>query len=150
MRIVKRTSLPLLLVLLGVLACAVPVVSQLDQSALNTAVAETMAVIIQRTQDAGSGVAPVATDTPTLPVTGTPATPTLTPTSTASATPTFTALPPLTPMISVSVPTNCRVGPGKVYRRVGGLLVGEVVQVYARNPGGDYWYIRNPDSPSDF
>jgi hypothetical protein len=53
-------------------------------------------------------------------------------------------------MISVSVPTNCRIGPGKMYDRVGALLVGETVPVYARDPGGNYWYIRNPDSPSQF
>jgi len=53
-------------------------------------------------------------------------------------------------MISVSVPTNCRVGPGKVYDRVGALLVGEFTEVVGRNPVGNYWYVRNPDSDGDF
>jgi hypothetical protein len=48
------------------------------------------------------------------------------------------------------VPTNCRVGPGRVYRRVGAILVGEVAEVYGRDPTGRYWYIRNPDSRSGF
>jgi hypothetical protein len=50
---------------------------------------------------------------------------------------------PVIPQIWVSVDTNCRVGPGKAYDRVGYLLVGQVSEVYGRNPAGDYWYIRN-------
>jgi hypothetical protein len=52
--------------------------------------------------------------------------------------------------ISVSVDTNCRNGPGKVYQRVGALLVGEVAQVYGRDPTSRYWYIPNPDSSNEF
>jgi hypothetical protein len=33
---------------------------------------------------------------------------------------------------------------------VGALLVGQTVQVYARDPTGDYWYIRNPSPPPQF
>ncbi len=152
----KRTSLPLLLVLLGVFACAVPVIPQVDQNAGGTAVAQTVLAIIQQTQGAEAGVSDVSSDTPAAPTvppsTATPIdtfTPTLVPTSTLSPTPTLTVTP-LVPMISVSVPTNCRVGPGKIYDMVGALLVGEVVQVYARDPGGNYWYIRNPDEPGQF
>ncbi len=50
---------------------------------------------------------------------------------------------PVVPQIWVSVNTNCRVGPGKVYDQVGYLLVGQVSDVYGRNAYGDYWYIRN-------
>jgi hypothetical protein len=50
---------------------------------------------------------------------------------------------PVVPQIWVSVDTNCRVGPGKVYDRVGYLLVGQASEIYGRNPNGDYWYIRN-------
>ena len=147
MRTIKRASLPLFLVLLGVFACALPGVSQVDQSALDTAVAETLAAIIQQTREAGSGVSLDFTATPTLPLTGTV---TVTPTFTATLPATFTPLPPLTPMVSVSVPTNCRLGQGKEYKMVGALMVGELAQAYARDPSGDYWYIRNPDSPSQF
>lgn len=151
MRTTKHTSLLLLLVLLGVFACAMPGLPVTSQDAVDTAVAETLAVILQMTQDAGSGVVFDVSDTPTLPVTATFSSqiPTLTPTLMPTSTATLTAIP-LTPMISVSVPTNCRVGPGKAYTMVGALLVGEVVQVYGRNPSGDYWYIRNPDDPGDF
>ncbi len=73
----------------------------------------------------------------------------------ATFTPTFTLVPSLTftpgaPQISVSVATNCRVGPGKVYDRVGALMVGEVAEVYGRDPTGAYWYVRNPDVSNDF
>jgi hypothetical protein len=57
---------------------------------------------------------------------------------------------PLVPLISVSVATNCRVGPGRAYDRVGALLVGEVAEVVGRDPTGNYWYIRNPDSGPQF
>jgi hypothetical protein len=63
--------------------------------------------------------------------------------------PVFTSTP-LVPLISVSVATNCRVGPGRVYDRVGALLVGEMAEVYGRNDQGTYWYIRNPDSNGGF
>lgn len=111
----------------------------------------------------GTAIAQTLTSQPLLPNTGgtetphtfTPEPPTITPTITV--TPTFTLTPtplftstPLVPLISVSVPTNCRVGPGRVYDRVGALLVGEVAEVVGRDPTGNYWYIRNPDSGSQF
>ena len=74
---------------------------------------------------------------------------TVTPTQTPSATAFFTVTSSV-PQIRVSVPTNCRVGPGKVYDLVGALLVGEVAQVIARDPTGNYFYIPNPDSPGDY
>jgi hypothetical protein len=54
------------------------------------------------------------------------------------------------PLISVSVDTNCRVGPGKIYDRLGALLVGETAEVAGIDPTGRYWYIRNPDQPGGF
>lgn len=160
----KRTSLPLLLLpllllFLGVFACALPEISISDPSANGTSVAQTIDFIIMMTQNAaGQDVEILSSDTPaalptltatwtgeptfTLPPTLTE-TPTLTPTFLPSAT-------PLAPMISVSVPTNCRVGPGKVYERVGALLVGQTVQVYGRTADSTYWYIRNPDAQGQF
>ena len=70
--------------------------------------------------------------------------PTPTATSTPSPTPTST---PLHPLISVSMDTNCRKGPGQVYDYLGGLMIGETGEVYARDPSGQFWYIRNPDAP---
>jgi len=52
-------------------------------------------------------------------------------------------------MISVSVATNCRTGPGKVYPMVGALLVGKTAEVLGRDPSNNYWYIRNPGPGAD-
>ena len=145
MKTVKRASLPLLLIFMGVFACAVPTVPQVDQNAVSTSVAATLAVILQMTKDAGSSVALDSSATPTL----APGQPTFTATITPNPTSTAT-IAPLIPMISVSVATNCREGPGKLYDMVGALLVGQTVQVYARDPGSNYWYIRNPDDPREF
>jgi hypothetical protein len=71
-----------------------------------------------------------------------------TPTATQTATPTITLTPTLSvPMVQVSVDTNCRVGPGKVYDWMGALNVGEQAEVVARSADGQYWVIQNPDQP---
>lgn len=72
-------------------------------------------------------------------------------TETPSLTPTLTlTFTPAVPMVSVSVDTNCRTGPGKVYDMVGALTVGKSAEVIARDPSGNYWYIRNPNNPASF
>ncbi len=147
MRTFKRTSLLLIFVLSGVLACAVPGISQVSSNDGGTSAAQTVQAIVEATQRAGSTAFVQASQTATL--TFTPEPPTLTPTETLTATPAPT-ITPLVPQISVSVPTNCRVGPGKIYDMVGALLVGVTVQVYARDPTGMYWYIHNPDRPNEF
>ena len=65
----------------------------------------------------------------------------------SSPTPVFTSTSVFNMQISVSTPTKCRTGPGIAYDRVGGLQVGEVVEVVGRNATGNYWIIRNPDRP---
>jgi len=134
-----------------VLACAIPAITLQDSGAVSTAAAQT--VIAGFTQSAV-----VATVSPTIlepTLTFTPEPPTFTPTFTETPTQTLTATlaftpTPLVPQISVSVPTNCRNGPGKVYLRVGALLVGETAQIYGRDPTGRYWYIPNPDRSGGF
>lgn len=74
---------------------------------------------------------PAITDTPPLPS----ETPTITPTATLSV-----------PMVSVSMDTNCRSGPGKEYDLWGALLVGEKAEVVGKNTALNYWVIKNPDS----
>ena len=159
MRTWKRTPLPLLLMLLGVFACVLPAVPQVDQNAAGTAVQGTLNAIIKQTQDAGLPIVDTETDTPTLEAsltpspTFTPIIPTLTFTATATHTlpppPVWTATPNY-PMVSVSVATNCRSGPGKQYELMGFLKEGVWVRVYARDSGTDYWYIRNPANSSQF
>lgn len=71
--------------------------------------------------------------------------------ATASLTPEPSETPtPETAFVQVSVDTNCRLGPGKIYPREGALLTGEEAEIIARDPDKQYWYIRNPDKPSAF
>ncbi len=139
-------SLPFAVLLLASLACN-GVVATPDMNTISTSIAQTFAVTLTAL---GATSAPVSTETPQPPtLTYTPITPlpTFTPTATFPPPATFT---PLVPQISVSVATNCRSGPGKVYPLMGGLPQGVVVQVFGRDPSGNYWYIRNPDRPNRF
>src|SRR5690349_9031722 len=107
------------------LACAVsgvPAPTQ-DLNILGTAVMATMISGATGTALAGFPIAVVDSPTPGATFTASP-----TASLTLSPTPIFTATNAI-PLISVTVPTNCRVGPGKVYDRVGALLVGEVAEV---------------------
>jgi hypothetical protein len=152
---IHRTYFSVAALLFAGLACStVPVFFTPDTAAINTAVAQT--VIAGHTQNVPQATSPAALEaTPTLTFTFEPptaaATPTvtLTPTETLTATLAFTPTQ-MVPLISVSVPTNCRNGPGKVYEMVGALLVGQFAEVYGRNPTNDYWYIRNPDAEPEF
>ena len=155
MRTLRRTSLFIFVVLAAMTACVMPNITFTDPVAQTTLQALTVDAAVRATQQAlGPGtstpspsasatasqtasptVTPVPSETPTV---------TLTPTQVIIASPT-----PILPTISVSVPTNCREGPGKDYRIEGALLVGEIAQVLARDPSGDYWQIPNPDEPGD-
>jgi uncharacterized protein YraI len=145
----SRVSLTMIVLSIVVLACALPAISLQDPSAISTSVAQTVMAGVIQTISAKTLVPVVQeatlTPTPELPT----FTSTASPTQTLTATLAFTFTPEI-PQISVSVPTNCRTGPGKVYRMVGALLVGEAAQIYGRDPTGQYWYIRNPDSGNEF
>ena len=147
-----RIYFPAIALMLASLACSMPVFSAPDTGAISTSAAQTViAGLTQNVPQATSSATLEATST----VTFTPEPPTFTPTETLTPTQTLTATPsltftPLIPLISVSVPTNCRNGPGKVYEMVGALLVGEFAEVFGRDSTNSYWYIRNPDSRSEF
>ena len=147
----NRIPLATIILSMMVLACVVPAVGLPPSDAIDTAVAET--VIAGFVQTALSETLQPGLQEPTLTPTPEPSpvlpTSTIPPTQTPTATLFFTATP-VAPQLTVSVPTNCRVGPGKVYRLVGALLVGEIAQVYGRDPTGQYWYIRNPDSTNGY
>jgi uncharacterized protein YgiM (DUF1202 family) len=51
---------------------------------------------------------------------------------------------PCLPTVQVSVNTNCRIGPGQDYERVGSLMVGQSAQVIGRNADSSYWIIQIP------
>lgn len=85
------------------------------------------------------------TEEATSPVSTEAATPTLIPTDTPTTAPTATHTPAQTiPLAEVSVPTNCRSGPGKIFDQVSVLNVGKQVEVVARNAYGTYWVVKNP------
>jgi len=127
-------------------SCALPSVAGTpDPNFVGTMVAQTIIANITQTTGTVTSISNSETPSPTF----TPLPPTDTPTPTVSPLPLFTSTP-LTPQISVSVATNCRIGPGKIYDRVGALLVGDVAQIYGRNSDGTYWYIRNPNSATGF
>ena len=131
------------MLLFAALACVLPgttAPTPVDPNAFNTSVAQT---IIARQTEAALKNPPTAT------FTSTPNTPTLTLTPLVSPTSDYTATPS-TPMISVSEDTNCRTGPGRLYERVGILLVGETAEIVGLEPRGEYWLIRNPDSGPEF
>ena len=61
------------------------------------------------------------------------------PPPTAVFTPTVTLTPtPAIPMVSVSLDTNCRTGPGKIYDYLGALLVGEKAEIVGKNTTSNY------------
>jgi hypothetical protein len=113
-----------------------------NQDLVNTQVAETINIALTQTEMAQvPTMAPITLPSATATSPFVPPPPTATPTATLP--PIVLTPTPAIPQIWVSVDTNCRVGPGKIYDRVGYLLVGQVSDVYGRNPTGDYWYIRN-------
>lgn len=129
------------------LACgflpSIPVTAPtMDTNAVGTAIMQTM--IAAATQTARVVVPVEVLSSPTATATFTLEPPTLTSTVTLSPVPLGTDTP-LIPVIRVATDTNCRTGPGKVYDRVGALMIGESAEVVAREETGNYWYIKNPD-----
>ena len=101
---------------------------------------------VEPEQDPADPVEPEQDPPPPPSATFTPentATPTLTPTITETPTPEF-------PLVYVSENTNCRTGPGKVYDWLTTINQGEELEVVAKDPLDQYWYIRRPDQPSEF
>ncbi len=86
---------------------------------------------------------PVATETP-LPSDTPTATATETPVSEPSETPT-----PEVPKAEVVRETNCRIGPGGLYDLVAKYPVGQALEVVAKDLGGGYWFVRNPDKSEE-
>lgn len=79
----------------------------------------------------------VPTDTPTL-----TATATLTPEPSATAT-------PEPPMAEVVRESNCRTGPGALYKLVATYQVGQMLEIAAKDLGGGYWFVKNPEKPEE-
>lgn len=126
---ILSTSLILILILTG---CNLPGTSQ------NLSIEDQVATYQKQTEDAmGSDSTGEGEETKTATETQQPS---LTPSATITLTPTQDK-----PMVSVSVDTNCRKGPGQIYDWIGGLLVGEKAEVVGASTDGRYWIIKNPD-----
>lgn len=122
--------------------------NQMDEAdflaALDTAVAATdvaQSAELQHTMDAEEAYTPTETTVPTS--TDTPA-----PEPTSTMTPTTGDFE--LPIVQVSLDTNCRSGPGKVYPYLGGLFVGQESTVHGIDPSGAWYYIVNPDVEDSF
>jgi hypothetical protein len=127
MNISKKIFIVGLIFILGLSACNLP--SQAPPDPLEVAEAAVTATLVALTVNP-----PLVTNAPV----DTPL-----PTDTPTITPTFT---PSVPMVTVSVNTNCRTGPGVVYDLIGALLVGEQAVVVGKYSAGNYWIINNPDA----
>ena len=140
---VVRRTLFISVLVLAILACNLPVSTTPtpEPGAAYPSAAQTVAAAVNQTL---GPTQPLSTPLP-----GETFTPLPTLTATLSPTPIFTATNSV-PMISVTVDTNCRVGPGKIYDYLGGIYVGQMAEVYGRNSSSDYWYIRLPENPSIF
>lgn len=97
--------------------------------------------------------AEVATSTP-LPPTETPPPPTETHTPTPAATETPTLEPSATPtevppVAEVARESNCRIGPAGGYDLVATYQAGKILNIIARDLGGGFVFVQNPDRPEE-
>jgi hypothetical protein len=86
----------------------------------------------------------IATQTEVVPTQTPVVTATETPLPEPSATATAEA-----PMAEVVRQTNCRVGPAGNYDLVATYQVGQKLEIVAKDLGGGYWFVRNPEKPEE-
>ena len=97
---------------------------------------------------------PAPPSTP-MPASPTPnlSTPTLIPIETLLAGDTPTPVPTATPRIILAAPkdqpVNCRFGPEVSYAIVGALIVSRQAEVIGKNIDATWWYVKNPNDPSN-
>jgi hypothetical protein len=109
----------------------------------NNAVADTPQAEQSTPTDVAT-VAPTATPTEVLPT----ETPTQTATETPIPEPSITSTP-VPPKAEVLRESNCRVGPGGIYDLVATYQAGQMLEVVAKDLGGGYWFVRNPEKPEE-
>jgi len=120
--------------LLGILACSSPTPQNINNILPSQPVINTVLVMPTVTTQLPTSTVMIISAT---------AAPTLTPT--IAYTPTSSI-----PMVTVSVGTNCRAGPGRVYDLVDGLMVGEQAEIIGLAPLGiDYVVIIRPHGPGE-
>ena len=139
-----RTMLFTLMVLIFFSGCSTP---PAEQNLLQTHTAQTLQsqylieTIVAQTLSAINSETTPQQPTPAVPVPSlTPSiTATSEPTASSTTTPTANALV----MVEVSVPTNCRTGPGKVFDRVSVLADKIKAEVIGRNASETYWITKS-------
>lgn len=89
-----------------------------------------------------SEVLPPPTQTPTLVLTDTAVSSSAIPSDIPTSVITPTSVVPL---VQVSVPTNCRTGPGVIFDQVSVLNVGKQVEIIGQDDFGYYWVVNNPE-----
>jgi hypothetical protein len=141
----SRLIIVVILLAFSALACGFPgvtsEVAQDSDAVVASRVAATMAADLVAEVPGGAALPPDSSEA-SQPLETTP---------TITQTPTETLTPmPSIPMVSVTVNTNCRFGPGQAYEYLGALLEGETAEIYGRDPWGNFWYIENPDRPGSY
>jgi hypothetical protein len=131
--------------LFGLLAAAALVLSACNMPSAN-ATAEATA----RTEpSATEAVMVIEAATQTMPAEAISSdTPTVTATETSTPKPSATATPE-PPEAKVVRETNCRTGPGGMYKLVAKYQVGQMLEVVAKDLGGGYWFVKNPEKPEE-
>jgi len=107
------------------------------------AVADTPQAPLSTPTDAAT-VAPTSTPTEVVPT----ETPTVTATETPTPEPSITPTPE-PPKAEVLRESNCRVGPGGIYGLVATYQAGQMLEVVAKDLGGGYLFVRNPEKPEE-
>jgi len=110
----------------------------------NNATAEITPQPGQSTTNAAATIELTATRTESVPT----ETPTVTATETPLPEPSATATPE-PPMAEVVRESNCRMGPGGIYDLVATYQAGQMLEVAAKDLGGGYWFVRNPEKPEE-
>ena len=144
----KRLFMCLGVLLLAAAACQPPAPVTPTQGMGDLALTATS---IAQTLSAQSSPTPAVIVTATFPAEGIATATELPPIVSETASPivvpptvTVTASPGV-PMVSVTVGTNCRTGPGRVYDRIGGAQVGVRFVIVGKHTPTNYWIIRLPD-----
>jgi len=147
-----RTYFALAMMLAASFACAIPSIPASNAEEASTSAAQTALAELQKVPTATLEILPTSTFTPTVTSAPLNIAATVTPSLTFTPYSIFAGntLTAVVQQVSVSAPTNCRNGPGKVYGVEGTLMVGETAKVYGRDPTSEYLYIRNPDPGAEF
>ena len=144
----KSLFLSLVILLMAALACQPSIV--VTPTPADGALALTLTSVVGTLSAVMSPTQPVVVSA-TFPSEGVPSATEMPPILTATASPvintatiTFTASPGI-PMASVTVGTNCRSGPGRVYDLRGGAQVGVKYMLIGKSTSTGYWIVLLPD-----